>query len=274
MIPRRKFKKGPKPTITGEGVLGNSIDDQSQWVKIQREFTKKEKSLLMGACLKVGILAIFQNHCYKFGERLFKQIWGGPTGLRVTGPSAKIRMTRFVRKLISLLTKSGIVTNEIFVYVDDLRLILRLLEAGTVFCQECSKFRSCPTQLEADLQSQESPESRTSRILGQVMNMLEPELRFTTESSSDFQNKKLPTLDYQVWAEDMEHEEQEGTPTTPGERDQHPLLPDPVPLTSTYWEDKGMIHPVGPREQDKNPTPHETVPQPSNKSRVLKYMFF
>ena len=44
----------------------------------------------------------------KYGAKLFKQVKGGPTGLRITGGAAKVRMARFVRKLRKVLEETGI----------------------------------------------------------------------------------------------------------------------------------------------------------------------
>ena len=189
----------------------------------------------MGACMKIGILAVFQKNCYKFGDRLYKQIFGGPTGLTVTCPVAKVRMTRFVRKLLNLLRRSGVMVEEIFVNVDDLRIILKFLVEGTVFCGQCNRFKLCPEQKERDIQSQETPVARTARVLNQAMNTIEPELSFTTESCEEFKSGRLRTLDYQVWVENMDHTTDPGTATQEHQEPSY-RFPDPVPLTDTYWE--------------------------------------
>ena len=53
------------------------VDDDSQLVGIGRDLSDREKSLLIAACIKVGLLAVFKNHCYIFGEKIFKQVGGG-----------------------------------------------------------------------------------------------------------------------------------------------------------------------------------------------------
>ena len=83
-------------------------------------------------------------------------------------------------------------------YVDGLRLLLQLLEAGTKFCWRCQK------QKELDTQSGESPDARTSRLLRETLNSLESDIEFTTEVCGDFENNMLPTLDYQVGVQNAE----------------------------------------------------------------------
>ena len=218
--------------------------------------------------------------------------------MRVTGGTAKIRMTRFIRKLIKILVRGGIKTEEIYIYVDDLRLILKLLQAGTIFCESCCKFRSCPTQREQDLLSEETPAARTSRVLGQVMNSIEPELRFTTESCEDFSSGMLPTLDYQMWFEETreDHPNSERThPEETGDRaevtNDEPAqfqFPDPVPLTREYGEGRGEgwaweSSTGGPTVDLRNPGTQPPAPCPNSSQNTsntelkkvkLKYLFF
>ena len=105
LIPRRRYNRGPKPKITGEGSMSNGTDDDSQWVRKNKTFSDSEKAKLMGACLKIGTKAVFDNHCYKFGPKLYKQVYGGPTGLRITGGGAEVRMLRWARELLRILEK-------------------------------------------------------------------------------------------------------------------------------------------------------------------------
>ena len=44
-----------------------------------------------------------------------------------------------------------------------------------------------------------SPQRRTSELLHSILNSIVPYLRFTTEDHEQFDNFKLPTLDYQIY---------------------------------------------------------------------------
>ena len=167
----------------------------------------------MGGCLKVGTKAVFQNHTYKYGPTLFKHVKGGPTGLWITGVGAYVRMTRWGRKVLEILEKAGVDVDFVFLYVDDVRVGLRDFVEGLVYCKECEAFTVTESQRQIDLTSGESHGARTAWILGELMNSLEPDIKFTTETVDDFLSDTLPTLDYQLWVE--------------------PVLPEPVPLTST-----------------------------------------
>ena len=66
------------------------------------------------------------------------------------------------------------------------------------FCTKCKKLHRSP---EDTGPTDETGTARTARLLAQVMNSLERDLRFTTETAEDFPSGTLPTLDYQVWKE-------------------------------------------------------------------------
>ena len=82
-----------------------------------------------------------------------------------------------------------------------MRLGLRNLLPGVGFCTKCRKFSMSEDQKTKDLKSTETPEARTARVLNLLMNSLEPDLKFTTETVGDFKARALPTLDYQLWVD-------------------------------------------------------------------------
>ena len=52
---------------------------------------------------------------YQYAGTRYRQVNGGPTGLRYTGGAAHTRMLRWARKLIRILEKSGIKVLMIYV---------------------------------------------------------------------------------------------------------------------------------------------------------------
>ena len=55
------------------------------------------------------------------------------------------------------------------------------------------------------MRSWETDEARTTRVLKEILNSLERDIQFTTESPEDFETKKLPTLDFQIWVQEQEN---------------------------------------------------------------------
>lgn len=122
-------------------------------------------------------------------------------------------------------------------YVDDVRVILKATRPGVRFCQDCNIFWMSVDQLKEDLESMESDMTRTAKVLRDAMNSICPDLSFTTETSDDFPEKTLPTLDYQMWVVDVDPE----TDSSHVQGDsEHQALPDPVPLLA---EDPRNIQP-------------------------------
>ena len=129
-----------------------------------------------------------------------------------------------------------------------------------------------------DRQSGETPETRTSRLIREALNVLEPDLEFTTEMAEDFPEHKLPTLDYQLWITEVVEpsDPNPGTPVTPNQ-DGTPSFPDPVPLTSTYWEDRGEIHHLGAVPSTAVPPKGSHEPagtQETSKKQAIRYMYY
>ena len=202
LVPTRRYVMGPKPTIHGKDSKSGKNMCSIKWVKKKAMFSKEEKAHIMGAVLKVGVRACFRNHVYKYCDELFKQTNGGPTGFQVTGRVAKLRMIKVLRKLKTILTKSGIKWEEMFIYVDDWRVVMKALKKGTVFCKECMQFNFSLEQFREDMKSGEPDDTRTARVVLEAMNTLGTDLQFTTKVASDFKDKTLPTLDFQLWTQE------------------------------------------------------------------------
>ena len=104
-------------------------------------------------------------------------------------------MIRLARELVRLLKDMGIELEEIYIYVDDVRFILRALKQCSTFCKRCMIIWSSEEQAETDRTSCETPTARTARVLGEVLNMICKDLKFTTETLEEFEDRKLPILD-------------------------------------------------------------------------------
>ena len=66
------------------------------------------------------------------------------------------------------------------------------------------KFEFCENALAKDKKKQEEGETvnqRMARICNVAMNSINEDLEFTVETEDDYQDKKLPTLDFSIWQE-------------------------------------------------------------------------
>ena len=86
-------------------------------------------------------------------------------------------------------------------YVDDGRNIVDQLKLGTRFVREAKMFQHRADWEAHDIQNDIDRKILTEREIKEFMNSINPDLTFTTENENDFENKRLPTLSFQVWSE-------------------------------------------------------------------------
>ena len=106
-----------------------------------------------------------------------------------------IRVTTWAIEMQRILNENGVELEELFAYVDDLRSFLKALIEGNKFCSSCKELYPCKTQEKIDLESGESDAKRTARVLRDIFNSIEKDLKFTIELEEDFEDSWLPTLD-------------------------------------------------------------------------------
>ena len=87
---------------------------------------------------------------------------------------------------------------DLFAYVDDVRAFLKAFKKGTMFCKRCNRFRISAEQKATDEANNESDSQGTARLLQEVFNNLEKDLKFTVEVAEDFKTNRLSTLDTQI----------------------------------------------------------------------------
>ena len=80
IIPKRRFKNGAKPGVTGKEPLSKETEDEVRWVFPEREPTNLEKRKLFAAALEIGVRKTFALHLYQFGGKLYgigQGLWQG-----------------------------------------------------------------------------------------------------------------------------------------------------------------------------------------------------
>ena len=132
VVPKRRYKNGGKPGLTGNGPLGRETDDEFQWVFPDREATDLEKRKLFAACLEIGVRQAFALHLYQFGGRVYHQRDGGPIGMRLAGSVARIVMAEWGSRFMKKMEENNIKVWLAACYVDD----VRLHQGETMGCQE------------------------------------------------------------------------------------------------------------------------------------------
>ena len=191
VIPIRRGKRGTRPGLKGAGPQGKLKGDQEQWIFMDVVLTEEEKRKIVAEVVALATKAMFNNHFYKFGGKMYHQAQGGPIGLRGTCAVARMVMQLFDQKWGSRLENLGLTTWLNFRYVDDSRTLLPPIKPGWRW--EDGELLFCLRwELEDKLVS---GESRTKEIIRNSMMGVEDYLNFTVESGEEFEGGWLPTLD-------------------------------------------------------------------------------
>ena len=84
-------------------------------------------------------------------------------------------------------------------YVDDIRQGTNFIPKGCRFVKlgDIIEFRQ-EWKVEDELEDL-SDLKRMGNVCKEVMNTINPDMKFTIESEEDFQNKRLQTLDFETW---------------------------------------------------------------------------
>lgn len=170
--------------MTSENSLNRDREYEDKWISVLRgrELTEAEQSLVM-----------FTRHTYKLCGDLFLQQGGGLIGLSSSNSSAVVSVTAWAEQLMEILANNRIPLELDFTYIDDIRQVLAALRAGVVFCKTCRTLKIKKEQQELDRSSGENKTARTARIMKDIYNSIEKDLRFTVETQHDFADDKLPT---------------------------------------------------------------------------------
>ena len=191
----RTHKKGTRPGLTGVGPLGAEAGEETQWeFRNGLELTQPEKKKVIAEVMRLAVELMFSTHLYSFGGRCYKQKEGGPIGLRSTCALARLVMGRWDIKWKETVKKNNLTVEDDGRYVDDARVYMYPVRAGWRWEEGRLWFRREWEEEDALL----SPTERTKRVVYGSMQGLTKCLAFTAETSEDFADGWLPTLDFKV----------------------------------------------------------------------------
>ena len=82
-LPRRRYKHGVRPGLTGVGPMGAEAEDELQWeCKPELRLTEGQKSKVMAEVMRLAVELMYETHLYTFGGKCYKQRERDPIGLR------------------------------------------------------------------------------------------------------------------------------------------------------------------------------------------------
>ena len=134
VLPSRSKKQGSRPTITGEDPMGPSVNSEKQWDFPNVEISEKEKRMIVGEIMRMAVEILFKTHCYSFKGSVFRQVDGGPIGLRATCAIARVVMCMHNKKwrTIKAYNKISITFDGFYVY--NRRIVIFSIRAGWRWC--------------------------------------------------------------------------------------------------------------------------------------------
>ena len=164
----------------------------------------QDKKRIIARVVEIATRTLFENHMYKFGGKVYKQENGGSIGDRWTCSAAEIVVQDWADKYRNILVNSGLTVHLLAGYVDDGRQGTSTLPMGMEYNKQENVFKYSIAAEQEDKKKQaggESTNQRMARRCQVAMNSINPDLEFTVECQEDFENEKLPTLDFSIWQE-------------------------------------------------------------------------
>ena len=193
-MPVRKHKTGTRPSMTS--MEGAKPVNENQWQFTEVEPGRSGEKLLLAACLRIGITVLFETHCYSFAGHDYLQSDGGPIGLRFTSCIARIRMNNWANNVQRILSECKVKVYLAKSYVDDVRWLIQAIKRGFKFEPDEELLIYDPAY---EIKYENLSEYEySSMVLCDIMNHINNDMIFTTETQCDFVDKMLPTLDFKL----------------------------------------------------------------------------
>ena len=196
----RKYNHGRMPGMTGDEALKKVEEHEERFLHPNIELTKDEEINMFATALEIAVKFMFKHHVYSFGGKTYCQTDSGPIGLRITMAVARLVMGEWGEKMKAILTDADIKIFLSGLFVDDCRYLTSSLPDGVRWSQDEKKFVFRKEWKSEDCLQNKN--QRTSQELCHAMNSIYSNIKFTIETESDFSNKRLPTLDFDLWVEE------------------------------------------------------------------------
>ena len=173
------------------------VGSEDQWIFPTAPIPEEVKKQIVATVVMVAVDVLFTSHLYTFGGKVFRQVEGGPIGLRATCAIARLVMCLWDKYWLERLAVQGLQLALYARYMDDGRCVLHPVKPGWRWTQG-GLYYSPLWQVE-DMEL--SPVERTRRVLHESMKGVINCLEFTTETQEQFEDNCLPTLDLNLWVE-------------------------------------------------------------------------
>ena len=119
--------------------------------------------------------------------------------MRLAGAAAKIVMHEWGTRMMKIFEENKIDVALAACYVDDTRFLTNVLEKGCRWDKKEKRFMYMEKWRQEDEEENQEDNIRHAREIKQAMNSIFKDIQFETEIPEDFANKRLPTLDFEMW---------------------------------------------------------------------------
>ena len=211
----RRNTRGRAPGITTDEILRRSDEingpdrnersrNQSKFVPPAREPTTEEIRVMMGLALETAVLAVMENHMYRYNNTVRKQKDGGPIGLRISGALARLVMMRWANDLKSVVTQakqdipemSNYKIHLLKIYVDDTNIVCNALPPGITYDNNLKKLVLHQDAVENDIRTLN--DVRTAQTYQSIADDILPYIKTTYDCPSNHSDGWMPVLDVKV----------------------------------------------------------------------------
>ena len=198
--PKRRSNRGPRPNITGCGMIEKEEDRYRPWVFPDTEdMDATIKRKLLTEALRIVLLTLLRTHTYEFAGSLKLQKEGGPIGMEITGVVAQVFMVWWDRQLTERMNQINFKLKMHQRYVDDTNVVAKQTAIGARYDGERLVIN------ETTIAEDEAvpPDKRTMQLLQKVASYIHPSIRLTIDYPSKHANGKVPMLDLNMWIMDV-----------------------------------------------------------------------
>ena len=213
VLPRRTYKAGKKPSRRPT-ILTASLDQHEErwWYPVAPgKLTIQQKKHLLGCVTEQLTRLVFRTHFYEWEGTLYRQVKGGPIGLRASGPIGRILMDFWAQEIKKLSTHcqelhevnpvsfEPVKIHLLHKYVDDCLAVLDEVRLGVRWCKVRKTMlwsRSCEEEdKEAKVNSKVNTMKQFSLMASDILSCL----RFTYDCPVLATGDGMPVLDTEMW---------------------------------------------------------------------------
>ena len=193
---------GPDPEADAEPEPADN--DQSKWDHSNppENLDEVQKRRLLATAVGIAVRTVFEHHTYSFGGIRYRQVLGGPIGLRLTSLVARIVMDSWAAGFLSKLDINGFKVWAFIKYVDDVNIVISMMDKDVEWVgDELLLVDRTGAEARPSVLGVAPSEEHTMGLVQQAADSIMPWLSFTHDLPSYHTNGMVPMLDVQVWIE-------------------------------------------------------------------------